>query len=161
MRRIIAALAAAILIPACADSGGGGAPTATQGLVSPSTPDAANPGGSEGPIVRIVSPGPRSTCRKGATINIHAVAVDPDAAILRVDFFDGAEPIGTRWSSPFIIAWGGISTGTHVLTAVALDVAGRTSVSAPVVVLVIDDDQHDHDDDDDDDDDHRHRRGRR
>ena len=65
-----------------------------------------------------------------------AVAMDPDTDILRVDFFDGASPIGGQWTAPFIVPWGGLTRGTHLVTAVASDVEGGTTVSAPITVVV-------------------------
>lgn len=140
--RLLASVALALLIPACSTDSNSGFSSVT------STPAEGDDLGGDAPFIRIVSPGPRTTCREGATINVQAVAIDPDASIVRVDFFDGTEHIGTRWSAPFIMPWGALTEGTHMLSAVALDVSGITSVSAPVTVIVTDDDD-DHDDDDD------------
>jgi hypothetical protein len=130
----------AALIPAC---GGGGssqsAPVAT-GASDTDTPR-QDPqtalGGSQPPNVRIVSPGPGSTCHEGATITIQAMAVDPDTAIVRVEFFDGARHLGSRVAEPFSFAWGGVKAGAHVLTVVAYDVQGLSATSDPVTVFVV------------------------
>jgi hypothetical protein len=53
-----------------------------------------------------------------------------------VDFFDGTRPIGGQWTPPFIVAWGGLTRGTHIVTAVAIDVEGESSISPPITVVV-------------------------
>lgn len=147
MWRILAAACAAVLIPACGEDSDGGTPFV------PETPDEGDSTAAvgEAPHVRIVTPGPRTQVHAGATINVQAIAIDPDAEIVRVEFFDGTEPIGGRWTAPFIVPWAAVTPGTHFLTAVALDVEGRTAVSASVTVLVKDGDRDDDDGDDDDD----------
>jgi hypothetical protein len=131
--RIVAALSLTLLIPACGGDTDGGAPTSAAA-------DDGTLGGSEPPFIRIVSPGPNTVSQEGGTINLQAMAVDPDETVVRVDFFDGTEHIGTRWAAPFVVPWGSLTRGTHILTAVALDVDGLTWVSEPVVVIVRDDD---------------------
>jgi hypothetical protein len=145
--RLPASLLLLILIPACGSDSGGGTPPPGD-LPPTELGDSPSIATSEPPVVRIVSPGPRTQCPPGATITIHAVAIDPDAEIVRVDFFDGTALIGTQWAAPFKVAWGGIAEGTHVLTAVALDVQGLTAVSSPVTVVATDGDDDEGDDDD-------------
>ncbi len=139
-RRILPVLAAAILIPACGGGGGssgGGAPTTTSATTEPGTPQEAGLGGSQLPFVRLVSPTPGCTCNEGATLTLQAVAVDPDTLIVRVDFFDGSKPIGSKSAPPFVVAWGGLQPGSHVITAVAYDVQGLSARSDPVTVFVL------------------------
>lgn len=120
-------LATALLIPACHDDS---KPSPTP------IPEGASVEISQPPFVRITSPGPRSQVPEGSTITLQAEAVDPDTDILRVDFYDGTRPIGGQWTPPFIVAWGGLTVGTHFVTAVAVDVEGVSSVSAPITVVV-------------------------
>jgi chitinase len=62
--------------------------------------------------------------------------VDPDTLIARVDFFDGSTPIGSKSAPPFLVAWGGLKAGSHVITAVATDIQGLSATSDPVTVFV-------------------------
>jgi hypothetical protein len=125
--RLLFLLGAALLIPAC-DGDNKSSPSPI--------PEGASVEISQPPFVRITSPGPRSQVPEGSTITLQAEAVDPDTDILRVDFFDGTRTIGGQWTPPFIVAWGGLTEGTHLVTAVAIDVEGVSSVSAPITVVV-------------------------
>lgn len=157
-RRILVLVGTALLIPACGDRGSGSGGS----TLDTAEGDASTLGSGQAPFVRIINPGPRSTCKKGSTVNIQAVAVDPDADIIRVDFYVGNKMIGRRLAPPFILPWGGVPEGTHVLTVIAFDVQGLTSVSHPVILISVDDDGDDDDrDGDDDEDDRGGRHGRR
>lgn len=137
-RRILVLLGAALLMPAC--DGGGSSSGSGAGAAPDSSTDAAQQaglGGGQPPFVRIITPASGSSCHEGATINLQAVAVDPDTAIVRVEFFEGARLLGARTAPPFIFAWSGASPGSHILTAVAFDVSGQSAGSAPVTVFVI------------------------
>jgi len=121
----------ALLLPAC--GGNKSAPPPSE-VAAP--PEGATVQISQPPFVRIVSPGPRSQVPEGSTLTLQAVAMDPDTDILRVDFFDGTKPIGGQWTAPFIVAWGGLTKGTHLVTAMAIDVEGVTAISDPITVVV-------------------------
>jgi hypothetical protein len=147
-RRILLAIGAAILIPACGGGGGSdGAPAASQ-------PSQTSLGDGQPPLVRIVSPGSGTTCHEGATVTLQAVAVDPDALIARVDFFDGSKPIGSKLAPPFNVSWSGVKAGAHIVTAVAFDVQGLSATSDPVTIFVV---ARDGDEDDDRDGHGRHK----
>jgi hypothetical protein len=144
MMRWIAGLSAALLLPACGD----GTAADVDGR-NPAVPTAL--GGGQPPIVRIVSPAPRATFQEGGTVTIQAVAADPNAVLARVNFYDGDQLIGGKSAPPFVIAYGGLTAGSHVLTAVAIDIEGITSVSPPVTIFVVrreveDDEDEDHTD---------------
>jgi Bacterial Ig domain len=139
--RILLVLAGAFLVPACG-GGGGSSPQAPDagaavGIATINGPEANETGlgGGRLPLVRIISPTSGSSCHEGATITIQAVAVDPDAAIARVDFYDGSVLLGSRLVAPFNLAWGGVKAGAHVLTAVAFDITGAAGSSLPVTIF--------------------------
>jgi hypothetical protein len=139
--RILLLLGAAVVVPACGGNGGGSqAPDvgSAVGIAVINGPEANQTGlgGGRLPLVRIISPTSSSSIHEGATVTIQAVAVDPDAIIARVDFYDGSLRLGSRLVAPFNLAWGGISAGAHVLTAVAFDVTGVSGSSLPVTVFV-------------------------
>ena len=129
--RLLCLLGTILLVPACRDQPSAPAPSE---VTTP--PEGAAVEISQPPFVRITSPGPRSQVPEGSTITLQAVAVDPDTDILRVDFFDGTSPIGGQWNPPFMVAWGGLTRGTHTVTAVAIDVEGVSTNSAPITVVV-------------------------
>ncbi len=141
--RLLLVLLGAVLVPACGGGGGGGsqAPDAgtAVGIATINGPEANQTGlgGGRLPLVRIISPTPGSTCHEGATITIQAVAVDPDAIIARVDFYDGSLPLGSRLVAPYNLAWGGVKAGAHVLTAVAFDISGAAGSSLPVTIFAV------------------------
>src|SRR5258706_10320371 len=132
-RRILLLLSATAVLPAC---GGGSGRFVSQGAPDPGETSSALLGSGQPPVVRIVSPGPGSTVAPGSTVNVQAVAVDPDSIIVVVEFFDGGRSVGARSSPPFVIALGGLQTGAHVLSAVAVDIEGLTAVSMPVTIFV-------------------------
>jgi hypothetical protein len=129
--RLLLVIATALLLPAC---GGGKSNPPPSQVTAP--PEGASVEISQPPFVRIISPGPRSQVPEGSTITLQAEATDPDTDILRVDFFDGTKPIGGQWTPPFIVAWGGLTRGTHLVTAVAIDVEGVSTISDPITVVV-------------------------
>ena len=43
--------------------------------------------------------------------------------------------LGSRPVAPFNLAWGGVTAGAHVLTAVAFDITGASGSSLPVTVF--------------------------
>jgi hypothetical protein len=140
--RLFLLLFAAFAVPACGGgSGGSQAPDAGSavGIATISGPEANQTGlgGGRLPLVRIISPTSGSSCHEGATITIQAVAVDPDAIIARVDFYDGSMLIGSRLVAPYNVPWGGVKAGAHVLTAVAFDITGVSGASLPVTIFAI------------------------
>jgi len=123
-------MAAALLLPACGD----GSSADVDGR-NPAVPTAL--GSGQPPYVRMVSPAPRATFQDGGTATLQAVATDPNAILARVNFYDGDQLIGGKSAPPFVVAYGGLTPGSHVLTAVAIDIEGITSVSPPVTIFVV------------------------
>jgi len=54
----------------------------------------------------------------------------------RVDFYEGSRQIGSDSSAPYAMTWWKSGYGAYRVTAVAVDAAGHTVVSAPLVVSV-------------------------
>ena len=145
MVRWWASLAAALLLPACGSDSGAADVDGRH-----PTPSPAQLGTGQPPFIRIVSPGPRTTFHEGATITLQAIATDPNAIIARVNFFDGDRLIGGKSTAPFIVPYGGLTPGTHDLTAVAIDIEGISAVSPPVTIFVVRRGEEDEDDEDED-----------
>jgi len=97
---------------------------------------AASPPPNAPPNVSIASPADGATFTAPASITIAAAATDSDGTIAKVDVYAGATLVGTATSTPYQIAWSGVSTGVYSLTAVATDDGGATATSDPVSVTV-------------------------
>ena len=70
------------------------------------------------------------------TLAISASASDADGSIAKVEFYAGATRLGEIDASPYTFLWSGFASGSYVLTAVATDNQGATTVSAPVGISV-------------------------
>ena len=89
------------------------------------------------PLVRITSPANGSFAyASGAALALTAEAVDLDGTITNVQFFAGTNKVGEITTSPWTAFWSNAVSGSYVLTALATDNAGATTVSAPVSVSV-------------------------
>ncbi|MEY2427746.1 MAG: hypothetical protein QOJ40_631 [Verrucomicrobiota bacterium] len=89
------------------------------------------------PLVRITSPANGSFAyASGAVLAIAADATDLDGTITNVQFFAGTNKIGGVSASPWSVFWSNAISGSYVLTAIAADNTGATTVSAPVSVGV-------------------------
>jgi len=93
-------------------------------------------GANSPPAVAITTPAAGQVFASPATVLLSASAADPDGTIARVDFFHGANLIGTATTAPFTIAWAPVVAGSYSVTAVATDNQGATKVSDPVPIRV-------------------------
>ena len=93
----------------------------------------------QSPSVNLTSPLSGDTI--GATaLTLAAAASDPDGTIALVEFFDGTSWLGTvtaPTNNAYTLRWTGIAAGTHVITAMAVDSTGLSSVSAPATIWVL------------------------
>jgi Galactose oxidase-like, Early set domain/Bacterial Ig domain/Glyoxal oxidase N-terminus/Fibronectin type III domain/Kelch motif len=88
------------------------------------------------PSVNITSPADGSTFMAPANITISATASDSDGTVSKVDFYQGANPIGTATTAPYSATWSNVAAGSYTITAVATDNSGTTTTSTPVNVTV-------------------------
>ncbi len=65
-----------------------------------------------------------------------ATASDLDGTVTNVQFFAGTNNIGQSFASPWTATWANMTSGSYVLTALATDNAGATTLSAPVSITV-------------------------
>ncbi|MBI5384184.1 MAG: immunoglobulin domain-containing protein [Verrucomicrobia bacterium] len=93
------------------------------------------------PTVSILTPTNGAVFLAGANILLGATAHDTNG-VTGVEFFDGTNRLG-RADGPlrtpygeWILIWSNAPPGAHVLTARAVDQAGRTGTSAPVNITV-------------------------
>jgi hypothetical protein len=92
------------------------------------------------PAVTISSPLTGTTFTAGTNIAISATASDIDGTISKVEFFAGANLIGTATvpvNGLYSITWANVNTGAYSLTAKATDNANGLTTSAAVIINVV------------------------
>jgi hypothetical protein len=88
------------------------------------------------PTVSITSPTAGASVT--GTIQIGAQASDAPSGVASVTFYVDGQSVGVDSSAPYQTGWNSkkVSKGSHVLTAVATDLAGNTTTSAGVTINV-------------------------
>ncbi len=105
------------------------------GTSSPATV-IVNPAGNNPPTVSITSPVNGATFTAPASITLQTNPQDSDGTIARVDFYSGANLIGSATASPWSFTWTGVAIGTYSLTARATDNLGAVTTSSAIGVTV-------------------------
>ncbi len=72
----------------------------------------------------------------GEMVNLAATASDPDGTVAKVDYFAGANKVGTTTAAPHTFAYVATAAGNVVFSAVATDNAGLSGASNSVMVSV-------------------------
>ena len=88
------------------------------------------------PIVSLGRSAAGGTIKSPADITIDASASDDDGNVTQVAFYANGALVGTDTTSPFSVAWNGVTAGTYHVTAVATDDDGATGTSAEMLVTV-------------------------
>src|SRR5712692_3428069 len=88
------------------------------------------------PAVSITAPVNNVVFTASADITVTATASDADGTVAKVDFFDGATPVGTATATPYSVTLANVAAGTHMLTARAWDNLGLSATSAAVSIQV-------------------------
>jgi hypothetical protein len=96
---------------------------------------------SDGPSVAITAPASGSSFARRSTVTITASASDTvggASGVAKVRFYRGTTSITTDSSAPYTVNWNtkSLAAGTYALTAVATDVAGNVTTSAPVSITL-------------------------
>ncbi len=89
------------------------------------------------PVVDLTSPASGSVFDLADQVTLLADASDPDGTVGRVDFYVDSQLVGTDDSSPYAAIWTTALSGSHNLTAVAVDDLGAATTSAPIIVSVV------------------------
>ncbi len=89
-----------------------------------------------GPTVNITSPINNAAFPLGSTITINANAAGNNSTISKVEFYQGANLLGTDNTSPYSFSWTPNTTGSYTITAKTTDNLGKTATSAPVIIKV-------------------------
>ena len=88
------------------------------------------------PTATLTAPAGGSQYTYPATVNLAAIASDPDGTVAKVEFYDGATKIGEDTTAPYTLAWQPGAGGFHTLTARAVDAYGAIGNSPGVIVSV-------------------------
>ena len=88
------------------------------------------------PTVTLTSPANNTSYLAPASLPLSASAADSDGAITQVTFFANGQAVGQDTTAPYSLEWTNVPAGSYALTAVAIDSAGASTTSAPVLVYV-------------------------
>ncbi len=88
------------------------------------------------PEVSLTSPSAGASFVEPANVTLVANATDVDGVVTRVEFYAGSLLLSTDTSAPFSHVWTSAMAGTHALSAVAIDDAGKSATSAVVSITV-------------------------
>ncbi len=89
------------------------------------------------PAVSITSPANNAKFMTAAIATITANATDKDGTVTQVEFFVNGKLVGVDFTAPFEYDYKTV-TGTHLLTAIAKDNKGDSTVSEPITIVVND-----------------------
>jgi hypothetical protein len=96
-----------------------------------------NNGTNSPPVTAIQYPGNGANFTAPANITITAVASDASPGnVTKVDFYSGANLLGTATTSPYGFVWNNVPAGTYTLTTKATDNQGAVGTSSPVTINV-------------------------
>lgn len=88
------------------------------------------------PTVNITTPTNGAVFAAPANVSITASAAVSSGSVTNVEFFAGANSLGSKQSAPFTISANGLSAGSYSLTAVAT-AGGISATSAPPVNITV------------------------
>ena len=88
------------------------------------------------PDVNITSPPDGSVFTSPLTLSVTAAASDSDGTVSQVDFYGDGLYLGTQTSAPYTVDWPLVPSGSHFITAHAIDNQGSIKFSCPVSIYV-------------------------
>jgi|GEM_PF-95848 len=88
------------------------------------------------PTVSITAPLNNAIFTEGDNITISASASDADGVIVKVEFYEGSNLLGTDTTSPYQYTWTNVDDNIYNLTAIAYDNENASTVSAGVNITV-------------------------
>lgn len=89
-------------------------------------------------LVRLTSPAEGALVGMPSPVEFGVFVSGFDQPVSRVDFYAGADWVGSAKTSPYTFSWQGAGMGDYQLTAVATDDSGLSVTSAPVRITVQD-----------------------
>ena len=88
------------------------------------------------PRVSLLAPFDGQGFLAGTNILLQASATDADGSVVRVDYYAGANLLGSATAAPFPAVWSNAPMGQYTLFAVATDNAGAATISDSIQVTV-------------------------
>lgn len=91
---------------------------------------------TDGPTVSILTPTTTDQLFGNANIQITAKAASLSGTVTKVDYYNGANLIGSASTEPYSFTWSNVAIGQYTITAKVTDSKGLIGVSAPIVIVV-------------------------
>jgi len=88
------------------------------------------------PLVSILNPLKGNAYENLSSVEIDAIASDPDGTISKVEFFNGPIKLVELTSAPYTYIWKDVHSGNYSITAIAIDNLNDTTISLPVEFYV-------------------------
>lgn len=89
------------------------------------------------PIIEITAPENNASIEANSTLEILAIASDPDGSVEKVEFFAGSTLIGSDSEAPFSVQWTPTEVGIVAILARAIDNDGKFTFADTNVLEVI------------------------
>ena len=89
------------------------------------------------PVVNLIAPAPGATYAAPGTLNLEATAINPGAAIAKVQFYGKGKLLATVTTPPYVYQWTGVLKGSYPITARATDSLGVATTSTKINVAVV------------------------
>ena len=89
------------------------------------------------PLASITEPQDGLTFLSPTSVNIEAVATDPDGTVTMVEFFQDNVKLGEDWTVPYSLVWSNVLAGRYTLTVTATDNQDATGHSSPVTFSAV------------------------
>jgi hypothetical protein len=84
------------------------------------------------PIVNILNPLKGNAYENLSSVEIDAIASDPDGSISKVEFYCNSAKLVELTSTPYTYTWKGVQAGSYSIRAVAIDNLNDSTVSAAI-----------------------------
>jgi uncharacterized repeat protein (TIGR02059 family) len=88
------------------------------------------------PVVKIANPRKGINYDNISSLELEAIASDPDGTISKVEFYNGTVKLVELTSSPYTYTWKDVAAGSYTITAVATDNMNDTTASDPVEFVI-------------------------
>jgi plastocyanin len=88
------------------------------------------------PAISLSSSPTNSAQPRGSSISLSVTAGSTNVPVTNIVIFDGASVLAQSSSSPLAFVWKPSTARTYSLTAVASDILGQTSTSAPIAIRI-------------------------
>jgi hypothetical protein len=89
------------------------------------------------PVCSITAPINNAVFTASATVDVTVNASDPDGTISKVTFYVDGNPVGDDVSAPFSYGLTGLTTGAHILKAIAIDNSTAKDTSDAITINIL------------------------